>query len=98
MVLDSRHLCDGVGHGASRLRRRWRLGSRRTAATGGRDCSDAASQGYVWQPGYWRWTGVRYIWVSGSYAPLPQPGLTWIPGRWVPHAGRWMWVNGYWRP
>ncbi len=23
--------------------------------------------GYVWTPGYWRWSGRRYVWVGGYY-------------------------------
>jgi hypothetical protein len=22
--------------------------------------------GYVWQPGYWSWNGVQYVWVPGA--------------------------------
>lgn len=29
--------------------------------------------GYVWTPGYWRWTGTDYVWVSGSWVMPPQP-------------------------
>jgi hypothetical protein len=44
--------------------------------------------GWVWVPGYYRWTGARYVWV---------PGVVWIPGRWVPRGGGYVWVAGYWR-
>lgn len=96
MVLDSHHPDVGIGHpsyGAASVSVR--------VAPPGRVVEVAPTpppRGYVWQSGYWRWTGVRYLWVPGSYAPLPQPGLAWIPGRWVRHTGGWVWVNGYWRP
>jgi hypothetical protein len=33
--------------------------------------------GYVWQPGYWSWNGVQYVWVPGAYfvAPLRKRGV-----------------------
>jgi WXXGXW repeat (2 copies) len=27
--------------------------------------------GYVWQPGYWSWNGVQYVWVPGAYFVAP---------------------------
>ena len=27
--------------------------------------------GYVWQPGYWSWNGVQYVWVPGTYVAAP---------------------------
>jgi WXXGXW repeat (2 copies) len=27
--------------------------------------------GYVWQPGYWSWNGVQYVWVPGAYVVAP---------------------------
>jgi WXXGXW repeat (2 copies) len=33
--------------------------------------------GYVWQPGYWSWNGVQYVWVPGVYVvpPLCSRGM-----------------------
>ena len=30
--------------------------------------------GYVWQPGYWAWNGIRYAWIPGVYVLAPYPG------------------------
>jgi WXXGXW repeat (2 copies) len=43
--------------------------------------------GYVWQPGYWTWNGVQYVWVPGVYVVPPFARAVWVPGRWVRHGG-----------
>jgi hypothetical protein len=50
--------------------------------------------GYVWVGGYWRWNGVRYVWVPGGW--VRHPGA-WCPGHWrhLPDHG-WYWVPGHW--
>lgn len=53
--------------------------------------------GWVWVPGYYRWTGRRYVWVPGYWTRPPRPRAVWVPGRWVPRGGGWVWVQGYWR-
>lgn len=53
--------------------------------------------GYIWQPGYWRWTGTRYAWIPGIYVRAPVPGAIWVPGYWQAHGGGWIWIGGYWR-
>lgn len=52
--------------------------------------------GYVWQPGYWSWDGVRYVWVPGAYIARPRPYAVWVPGRWVRRGGGWFWIAGRW--
>ena len=57
----------------------------------------APGPGYLWTPGYWRWTGTQYVWVSGSWVSRPRPAAVWVAGHWV-HRGRgWVWVPGHWR-
>lgn len=53
--------------------------------------------GYVWQPGYWSWNGVQYVWVPGAYvvAPTLAPCGSQEPGSGMAPAG--MWVAGHWR-
>src|SRR5436189_261815 len=53
--------------------------------------------GYVWTPGYWRWTGTDYVWVSGSWVMPPQPTAVWVRGQWVHRSGGWVWIAGHWR-
>jgi hypothetical protein len=53
--------------------------------------------GYVWAPGYWRWSprGHRHVWVDG-YWVRARPGHHYRPARWV-HEGRdWRFHRGYW--
>jgi hypothetical protein len=53
--------------------------------------------GYVWQPGFHRWDGARYVWVPGTYAAGPRPGARWIPGHWRPTPRGYVWIEGHWR-
>jgi hypothetical protein len=53
--------------------------------------------GYVWQPGYWSWNGVKWVWVPGTYVVPPYPGAVWVGGHWVPRGHGWTWVDGRWR-
>jgi len=52
---------------------------------------------YVWVPGYYRYHGNGYVWVSGRYAVPPHHYTVWVPGRWVPRQGGYVWIKGYWR-
>ena len=39
-----------------------------------------AEAGWVWARGYWRWTGVRYVWVP-AYWERERPEWAWqLPG------------------
>jgi hypothetical protein len=51
--------------------------------------------GYVWQPGYWSWNGVQYVWVPGAYVVAPYLNAVWVPGAWVRRGPGW--VAGHWR-
>jgi hypothetical protein len=51
---------------------------------------------YVWRPGYWSWTGVRYVWVPGIYLRAPYARAVWVPGHWVASRMGWVWVGGRW--
>lgn len=56
-----------------------------------------APPGNVWQPGYWAWDGVKYVWVPGVYAVAPYPGAVWAAGHWVSRGHGWGWADGHWR-
>src|SRR5262245_8296114 len=32
----------------------------------------APRAGYVWRPGFYRWTGSAYVWVTGRYVAPPR--------------------------
>ena len=53
--------------------------------------------GNTWQPGYWAWDGVKYVWVPGVYTVAPYPGGVWVAGHWVKHRHGWVWADGHWR-
>src|SRR5438876_11848948 len=53
--------------------------------------------GYVWTPGYWRWTGTDYVWVSGKWVIPPRTTTGWVPGQWVRRPSGWGWIPGHWR-
>jgi hypothetical protein len=38
--------------------------------------------GYVWQRGYYVWTGFRYRWVPGAWVPAPYVRRGWAGERW----------------
>lgn len=50
----------------------------------------APSAQAVWARGYWYWTGVRYVWVAGSWYQPPEAGFVWV------HPG-WVFINTVWR-
>ena len=57
----------------------------------------APGAGYIWQPGYWRWNGATYVWVSGGWVRPPRTTAVWVPGHWVNRGAGWVWIPGHWR-
>jgi WXXGXW repeat (2 copies) len=57
----------------------------------------APGAGYVWIPGYHRWSGSSYVWVGGHYELRPRGRRYWVPGRWARERRGWIWIEGYWR-
>src|SRR5262245_11215250 len=57
----------------------------------------APRAGYVWRPGYYRWTGSAYAWVGGRYVAPPRPHAVWVPGHWALAPRGWFWIGGTWR-
>ena len=57
----------------------------------------APGANYVWTRGYWRWNGVTYIWVPGSWIVRPRPAAVYVEGHWLRRGSRWVWVAGRWR-
>jgi hypothetical protein len=53
---------------------------------------------WVWQRGYNRWDGQRYVWTPGLYAAPPYRGARWVPGHYRNKGRRgWVWIPGHWR-
>ena len=55
----------------------------------------ARRPGWVWAPGYWRWTGRRYVWIAGRWL-APRPGFIYIPAHWERVGGAWLFVPARW--
>jgi hypothetical protein len=53
-------------------------------------------RGYVWAPGYWKWSGHRYSWIKGSYVKA-RNGYHWSAPSWQERDGRWQFARGEWR-
>ncbi len=55
-------------------------------------------EGAAWIPGYWYWSGVRYVWAGGRWSPRPA-GYAWEHHRWDRRPdGRWVERHGHWHP
>ena len=54
-------------------------------------------RGYVWAPGYWRWSPRihRHVWVEG-YWVRARPGYHYRPARWTRHGRDWRFHPGDW--
>jgi hypothetical protein len=47
---------------------------------------------FVWVNGFWNWSGRRYAWNAGYWAPRPYANAYWVAPRYV--GGRY--YRGYW--
>jgi hypothetical protein len=56
----------------------------------------APRRGFVWQNGYQRWNGHRYVWVPGRYARPPYARAVWVSGRWSHSPRGYYFVPGHW--
>jgi hypothetical protein len=52
-------------------------------------------RGYVWVPGYWRWSGREHVWVEGHFV-RERRGWHWVPAHWDERGGRWFFSPGVW--
>ena len=52
---------------------------------------------YVWQKGYWSWTGTRYAWVPGHWVARPRVAAVWVEGHWTQRGAGWVWIPGHWQ-
>jgi hypothetical protein len=53
--------------------------------------------GWVWNDGYYRWNGHKYIWVKGRWVNPPHPGAVWVAHHWEQRNGGWVLIEGHWR-
>ncbi len=52
--------------------------------------------GMVFVPGHWKWTGRRYVWVSGRWVKARKHSV-YVPGHWQHSRRGWYWVPGHWK-
>jgi hypothetical protein len=55
-----------------------------------------AEYAYAWMPGYWTWQG-SWVWLKGSWTPLPCPHAVWDAGQWAKRGHRYIWIRGHWQ-
>lgn len=51
--------------------------------------------GNVWAPGYWGWSGERYVWIRGRPI-LQRQGFLWQPDHWDQRDGKFFRTAGHW--
>ena len=51
--------------------------------------------GYIYAPGYWRWSGRNHVWVDGHYM-RERRGYHWKPDRWERRGNRYHYERGHW--
>ena len=54
-----------------------------------------ARPGYIYAPGYWRWSGRNHVWVDGHYM-RERRGYHWKPDRWKRRGNRYHYERGHW--
>lgn len=57
----------------------------------------AQRHGYIWAPGYWRWTNHHHVWVEGRWLKA-RPGYIWAPERWERRGDHHHFTPGRWAP
>lgn len=55
----------------------------------------APRPGWIWSPGYWRWSGTAYVWVDGLWM-AERPGYRFVPAHWDHFPGGWRFIPGGW--
>lgn len=51
--------------------------------------------GWIWSPGYWRWTGRAYVWIDGIWL-AERRGYMYVPSHWERLPRGWVLVPGRW--
>jgi len=52
-------------------------------------------EGYVYEPGHWRYEGNTYVWRNGEYIRYRE-GHRWVPRRWEHEGEHWRFRAGHW--
>jgi hypothetical protein len=51
--------------------------------------------GWIWSPGYWRWSATGYVWMGGVWL-AERPGFAYAPAHWEQTLGGWRFIPGGW--
>ena len=55
--------------------------------------------GDVWVPGWFKWDGRDFEWVTGRWMTPPRGTHEWVPGAWSERESdrQWQFVDGHWQ-
>jgi hypothetical protein len=53
--------------------------------------------GWVWNDGYHRWDGHRYVWTHGQWVRPPHHGAVWVAHHWERRGDGWVLIEGHWQ-
>lgn len=59
------------------------------------EVAPVARPGWIWAPGYWRWTGRRYVWIEGRWLAVRR-GYQYVPAHGGRLRGGWILVPARW--
>ena len=51
--------------------------------------------GYVWSPGYWKWSGSDYVWTDGTWVQVVE-SKKWVQPTWTQDGTKWYFTAGHW--
>jgi hypothetical protein len=57
----------------------------------------APSPGVVWVPGYYLYSGSKYVWTPGHWQAPPAPQQVWVAPRYVHSGDHYVYYPGRWR-
>ena len=53
-------------------------------------------EGFVWEPGHWRWDGRAYFWERGHWIAYGPRHRLYVQGHWERRGPGWFWVDPHW--
>lgn len=56
----------------------------------------APRAGFIWVPGFWRWSGASYIWIGGGWHHQ-RVGYRYVHPRWQHERDGWRFNTGHWQ-
>ena len=53
-------------------------------------------EGFLWEPGHWRWDGHDYHWERGHWIEHRPHYRFYVHGHWERRGPGWFWVEPHW--